>query len=96
LDTIKRNLVCLGRPLKKTSLELIVSTYDYTRKNRLWRLKTKKAQPAAAPTVAHPLKNQWTALRAARQLAAKRLKIEKSFSLVPLYDEARTYFEENC
>jgi len=59
-------------------------------------LKTKKAQPAAAPTVAHPLKNQWTALRAARQLAAKRLKIEKSFSLVALYSKARTYFSTKC
>ena len=59
-------------------------------------LKTKKAQPTAAQTVSPPLKNQWTALRAARQLAAKRLKIEKSFLLVSLYDEVRTYFEEKC
>ena len=45
-------------------------------------LKTKKAQPTAAQTASPPLKNQWTALRAARQLAAKRLKIEKSFLMV--------------
>ena len=59
-------------------------------------VKTKKAQPTAAQNVSPPLKNQWTALRAARQLAAKRLKIEKSFLLVSLYDEVRTYFEEKC
>jgi uncharacterized coiled-coil protein SlyX len=58
-------------------------------------LKTKKAQPTAAQNISPPLKNQWTALRAALQLAASRRKIEKSFLMVPLYDEARTYFERN-
>ena len=45
-------------------------------------LETKKAQPRAAQIATHPLKNQWTALRAALELAAKRRKIEKSFLLV--------------
>jgi hypothetical protein len=55
-------------------------------------LKTKKAQPAAAQNVSPPLKNQWTALRAARISGATRRHLEKSFLMVPLYDEARTYF----
>ncbi len=49
----------------------------------------------AAQIAAHPLKNQWTALRAALELAAHRRKIEKSFLLVSLYDKTRTYFERN-
>ncbi len=44
-------------------------------------LKTKKAQPTAAPNLSPTLKNQWTALRAALQLAASRPKLEKSFLL---------------
>ena len=54
-------------------------------------LKTKKAQPTAAQNAAHPLKNQWTALRAALQHAAKRLKIEKSFLMV-----GEEGFEPSC
>lgn len=57
-------------------------------------LKSKKAQPTAAQNASPPLKNQWTALHAARISGATRRHLEKSFSLVPLYNEARTYFEE--
>ena len=45
-------------------------------------LKTKKAQPTAAPNVSKKKKNQWTALRAARTSGATRRHLEKSFTLV--------------
>jgi len=66
------------------------------KQNRLWRLKTKKAQPTAAST-AFPPKNTWLALRAAKEKAA--LAGDNSgFSpfLVSIYNEARTYFQENA
>jgi hypothetical protein len=65
--------------------------------NRLWRLKTKKAQPTAAQDSFLPPENIWSALRAAKQKTAQNApKIEKSLLLVSLYDKARTYFEENA
>jgi hypothetical protein len=55
-------------------------------------LKTKKAQPTAAQTVSPP-KNIWVLLRKTLEKTAQvGGNSEKSFSLVPLYDEARTYF----
>jgi hypothetical protein len=59
-------------------------------------LKTKKAQPTAAPT-AFPPKNIWTALRAAKEKAALSGDISaKSCNLVSIYNEARTYFQQNA
>jgi hypothetical protein len=61
-------------------------------KNRQWRLKTKKAQPAAAQTVSPP-KNIWVLLcKTLEKTARTGGNSEKSFSVVPLYNEARTYF----
>jgi hypothetical protein len=56
-------------------------------------VKTKKAQPTAAPNVSPPKKNQWTALCAARQLVASQ---PESCNMVELYNEVRTYFQENA
>jgi hypothetical protein len=55
-------------------------------------LKTKKAQPTAAQNISPPKKNQWTALRAARQLVASQ---PESCNLVELYNEVRTHFQRN-
>ncbi len=45
-------------------------------------LKTKKAQPAAALNFSPPLKNHWSALRAAKEKAARKGdQIQKSFLL---------------
>ena len=56
-------------------------------------VKTKKAQPTAAQNVSPPKKNQWTALRAARILAATQ---PSGLKMVELYNEVRTYFQENA
>ena len=59
-------------------------------------LKTKKAQPTAAPN-AFPPKNMWLLLRKTKEKAAlsgDNLGFDPF--LVSIYNEARTYFEENC
>jgi len=64
-----------------------------SRKNRLRRLKTKKAQPTAAQNSFLPPENIWLLLRKTKEKAA-RSGDQFNFlpSLVPLYDEARNYF----
>jgi hypothetical protein len=55
-------------------------------------VKNKKARLSAPKTAFPPLKNQWTALRAALDLAASR---RTCSDLVRFYNEVRTYFEKN-
>jgi hypothetical protein len=55
-------------------------------------LQNKKACSARPKSLSSPLKNQWTALRAARQSPLWR---RKSCNLAPLYSEIRTYFQQN-
>jgi DNA invertase Pin-like site-specific DNA recombinase len=59
-------------------------------------LKSKKAQPTAAPEISPP-KNIWFLLRKTKEKAA-RMGDDFDFCtfLVEFYDSARTYFEENC
>ena len=60
-------------------------------------LKSKKAQPTAAPEISPPLKNIWFALCATKEKTAQRAAHSDFLPiLVSLYDKARTYFEENC
>ena len=60
-------------------------------------LKSKKAQPTTAPEISPPLKNPWSALCATKEKAALAGDdFQKSFFLAPLYDEARTYFQQNA
>ena len=55
-------------------------------------LQNKKACSARPKSLSSPLKNQWTALRAARQSPLAR---RVNLKLAPLYAEIRTYFEQN-
>jgi len=55
-------------------------------------LQNKKACSARPKSLSSPLKNQWTALRAARQSPLARRVVP---NLAPLYAEVRTYFEQN-
>ena len=61
------------------------------------RLKSKKAQPTAAPKNSPPLKNPWHSLREAKEKAALAGDDFQICTFVaPLYDEARTYFQGKC
>ena len=55
-------------------------------------LQNKKACAARPKSLSSPLKNQWTALRAARQSPLAR---RVNLNLAPLYAEIRTYFQQN-
>ena len=55
-------------------------------------LQNKKACSARPKSLSTPLKNQWTALRAARQSPLAR---RVNLNLAPLYAEIRTYFQQN-
>ena len=55
-------------------------------------LQNKKACSARPKSLSPPLKNQWAALRAARQSPLAR---RVNLNLAPLYAEIRTYFEQN-
>ena len=60
-------------------------------------LKSKKAQPTAAPNAALPPENIWVLLRKTKEKIARMGdNSAKSCNLVSIYDQARTYFEENC
>ena len=60
-------------------------------------LKSKKAQPTAAPAISPPLRNPWYSLREAKEKAAHAGdQIQKSFLVARLYNEARTHFQQNC
>ena len=60
-------------------------------------LKSKKAQPAAAPEISPPPKNPWHSLREAKEKSgAKRPKSQNCTFLARLYAEARTHFAQNC
>jgi CRISPR/Cas system CSM-associated protein Csm2 small subunit len=60
-------------------------------------LKSKKAQPTAAPNAALPPENIWVLLRKTKEKTAQRAaNSDISPFLVELYNSARTYFEENC
>ena len=58
-----------------------MSTFIVPNQNRQRRLKTKKAQPAAAQNVSPPLKNHWSALRATKEKAARQ---GDQFHFVPI------------
>ena len=58
-------------------------------------LKSKKAQPTAAPEISPPLKNPWHSLREAKEKSGgKRPKSQNCTVLAQLYDQARTYFQQ--
>ena len=67
----------------------------YFTRNRERRLKSKKAQPTAAPEISPPLKNPWHSLREAKEKSGgKRPKSQNCTVLAQLYDQARTYFQQ--
>jgi len=55
-------------------------------------LANREARVSAPSGKDSPHKNQWAALRAAHQMALKK---SKSFIVVYLYNQARTYFIKN-
>jgi hypothetical protein len=60
-------------------------------------LKSKKAQPTAAPEISPPSENPWFLLRKTKEKTALVRRNSDFFPiLVSLYDKARTYFEEKC
>ena len=60
-------------------------------------LKNKTAQPTAAPAIAPPSENLWSALRAAKEKAALTGDNSNFFPiLVAFYDHASTYFSTKC
>ena len=60
-------------------------------------LKSKKAQPTAAPEAPPPSENIWFLLRKTKEKTALvRRNSDFCPILVSLYDKARTYFERNC
>ena len=64
--------------------------------NRPWRLKSKKAQPTAAPAIA-PTCAIWVLLRKTlEKTGATRLKSLESPILVEFYNSARTHFSTKC
>jgi hypothetical protein len=74
-----------------------VSITILPRKTANGGLKSKKAQPTAAPKTSPPSENIWLLLRKTKEKRAQMRSIsEKSFLMVSLYDKARTHFEENC
>jgi hypothetical protein len=64
--------------------------------NRPWRLKSKKAQPTAAPAISPPCAI-WVLLRKTlEKTGATRLKSLESPILVEFYNSARTHFSTKC
>ena len=80
-------LQCGEQKLKPPSLHL---------QNRPWRLKSKKAQPTAAPAISPPF-GIWVLLRKTLEKAAHAGDLsENSCLLVQFYNCARTHFKQNC
>jgi hypothetical protein len=52
--------------------------------------------PTTVPEISHSLKNPWSALLISKEKAARAGDdFQKSFLVAQLYDDARTYFQEN-